>query len=161
MAALQRLDQPVSVLSAGVRAHREVLGLDLPPRSAAGEPRKADAQSENKLVGTWKRISTTYGGTESKLPEGFTHLKHVTPTQFMWANFGGDGKVTAALGGTYTLKGDEYVETPAYGVGGVLDQLKGKPQAFKWKVEGNKWYHTGKLSTGLTIEEVWERVEQM
>lgn len=131
-----------------------------PARSAAGEPRNADAQSGNKLVGTWKRISAAYGGKESKLPAGATQLKHVTPTQFMWAAYGEDGKVTSALGGTYKLKGDEYVETPAYGLGGLLAQLRGKPQAFKWRVEGNKWYHTGKISTGLTIEEVWERVEQ-
>ena len=65
----------------------------------------------------------------------------------------------ASLGGAYTLKGDEYVETPEYGLGSDLDLLKGKPQAFKWRIEGNKWHHTGKLSDGLTIEEVWERVE--
>ena len=46
------------------------------------------------------------------------------------------------------------------GVGDVLQMLKGKPQSFECKVEGNKWYHTGKLSTGLTVEEVWERVEK-
>src|SRR5438270_540656 len=100
------------------------------------------------------------GVTCFKFPEGYTHLKHVTPTQFMWASYDGEGKVEAALGGGYTLKGDSYVETPEYGVGDVLGQLKGKPQAFKWKVEGNKWHHTGKLSSGLTIEEVWERVER-
>ena len=63
-------------------------------------------------------------------------------------------------GGSYTLKGDDYVETPEYGLGDTLDQLKGKPQEFKGKVEGNKWHHTGKLSSGTTIEEVWERVEK-
>jgi hypothetical protein len=131
-----------------------------PGRSAADEPKKADAQPENKLVGTWKRISAKFDGQESTLPQGFTQLKHVTPTQFMWALYGEDGKVVAALGGTYTLKGDEYVETPEYGVGDGLDPLKGKQQVFKWKIEGNKWYHTGKLSSGLAIEEVWERVEK-
>jgi hypothetical protein len=30
----------------------------------------------------------------------------------------------------------------------------------QWKVEENKWYHTGKLSTGLTIENAWERVKK-
>jgi hypothetical protein len=119
-----------------------------------------EPKPDNKLIGTWKAVSAKYGGTEVKRPEGFTQLKHVTPTQFMWAAYGADGKVTDALGGTYTLKGDEYVETPEYGVGDVLDQLKGKPQVFKWKVEGNKWYHTGVLSSGLTIEEMWERVEK-
>jgi hypothetical protein len=137
--------------------------LALAPAAAvawAGAPREA-ASTHNKLVGTWKVVSAKYGGKEVKRPKGFTHLKHVTPTQFMWAIYGEDGKVVAALGGIYTLKGDEYVETPEYGVGeGLLDQLKGKAQVFKWKVEGNKWYHTGKLSSGLTIEEVWERVEK-
>ena len=40
-----------------------------------------------------------------------------------------------------------------------LHGLKGKPQSFTWKVEGNKWLHSGTLSSGATIEEVWERVE--
>jgi hypothetical protein len=31
--------------------------------------------------------------------------------------------------------------------------------SFECKVEGAKWYHNGALSSGLTIEEVWERVE--
>jgi hypothetical protein len=78
----------------------------------------------------------------------------------MWAAHDKDGKVTQALGGPCTLKGDQYQETPEYGLGDVLEQLKGKAQSFKWKVEGNKWHHDGKLSSGLTIEEVWERVEK-
>lgn len=129
-------------------------------RSAADEPKKPDANSANKLVGTWKRISAKYGGKDSPLPDGFTQLKHVTPTQFMWTLYGEDGKMIAALGGTCTSKGDDYVETPEYWLGDGLDQLKGKPQVFKWKIEGNKWYHTGKLSSGQTVEEVWQRVEK-
>ncbi len=41
-------------------------------------------------------------------------LKHVTPTQFIWAIFDKDGKVESVLGGPYTLKGDKYEETPEY-----------------------------------------------
>jgi len=129
-------------------------------RSAADGPKKAEAKSENKLVGTWKLVSAKYGGNEITFPEGTTTLKHVTPTQFMWAFYDKDGKVGAALGGPYTLMGDKYEETPEYGVGDVLEPLKGKPQSFEWKVESNKWYHNGKLSSGLTIEEVWERVQK-
>ena len=131
-----------------------------PAPSAADEPKKADAKPANELVGTWKRISAKYDGKESRLPEGFTQLKHVTPTQFTWVLYGEDGKVVAGIGGSYSLKGDEYVETPEYGVGEVFDQLKGKQQVFKWKIEGNRWRHTGKLSSGLAIEETWERVEK-
>src|SRR5262245_59579128 len=129
-------------------------------RSADDEPKKAVARPENKLVGTWKLVSAKYDGQETKLPEGTTMLKHVTPTQFMWAHYDKDGQVDAALGGSYTLVGDKYEETPEYGVGNVLEALKGKPQTFEWKVEGNKWHHNGKLSSGLTIEEVWERLEK-
>src|SRR5262245_7473357 len=97
----------------------------------AGGP-KADAKADHPLVGTWRCVSAKYNGQPVQRPAGFTQLKHVTPTQFMWATYDGEGKVHAALGGGYSLKGDDYVETPEYGVGTVVDQLKGKPQAFKW-----------------------------
>jgi len=125
----------------------------------AGEP-KGDTKSENKLVGTWKMVSAKYGGQEFKFEEGITTVKHVTPTQFMWASYDKDGKVTRAAGGGYTLKGEVYEETPQYGISTDFEEIMGKPQTFKWKIEGNKWYHNGKLSNGLTIEEVWERVEK-
>jgi hypothetical protein len=124
----------------------------------ADEPAKAAAA--NPLVGTWKAVSAKYDGKEAARPHGHTHLKHVTPTQFMWALYDKDGKVEAALGGPCTVKGNGYVEVPEYGVGEGLDALKGKPQVFTWKIEGNKWYHTGKLSDGTALEEVWERVEE-
>jgi hypothetical protein len=113
-----------------------------------------EPKQEHKLIGTWKVISNT-------LPDGYTQVKHVTPEQFMWALYDKDGKVVSALGGSYTLKGDAYVEIPEYGVGEEqLAALKGKQQSFKWKIEGNKWHHTGSLSTGQPIEEVWVRVEK-
>ena len=125
----------------------------------ADEP-KAGAKADNKLVGTWKLVSAKYGGNEFKFPEGTTTIKHVTPTQFMWASYDSDGKVTRTAGGGYTLTGDTYEETPEYGISADFDVIKGKAQTFKWKVDGNKWHHDGKLSNGLTIEEVWERVEK-
>jgi hypothetical protein len=145
---------------------------------------KGGARPENQLVGTWKLVSAKYGGSQSTLPERVTTLKpvtptqngwsgsmllpdlrvttlkHVTPTQFMWASYDTDGKVTRAAGGGYTLKGEAYEETPEYGFGLDFVGLKGKVQSFTWKVEGNKWYHAGKLNNRLTIEEVWERVEK-
>jgi hypothetical protein len=128
--------------------------------SAADEPKKAEPKAENKLVGTWKLVSAKHDGKEAKLPEDYTMLKHVTPVHFMWAVHDKDGKVAQSLGGPCILKGDKYEETPEYGIGDALDTLKGKTQSFTWKVEGNKWYHTGKLSSGTSIEEVWERVQK-
>jgi hypothetical protein len=129
-------------------------------RTPADEPNKKEAKPENKLIGTWKLVSAKYGGKESKLPEEYTMLKHVTPTQFMWVTYDKDGKAFRAAGGPYTLKGDQYEETPEYGFGGDFTLVNRKTHSFNAKVEGNKWHHEGKLSGGLTIEEVWERVEK-
>jgi hypothetical protein len=49
---------------------------------------------------------------------------------------------------------------PEYGISEDFETIKGKAQTFKWQVDGNKWHHSGKLSNGLTIEEVWEKVEK-
>jgi len=135
-----------------------VVSLAATAATGRADDPKAGAQPENKLVGTWKLVSAKWGGREAKLPAGDTTLKHVTPTQFMWATYDKDGKVTRAAGGGYTLKGETYEETPEYGVGNDFNVVKGKAQTFTWRVEENKWHHTGKLSNGLTIEEVWERV---
>ena len=128
--------------------------------ATADEPKKAAAKRDNKLIGTWRLVSAKYGGQEYTIPEGTTHLKHVTPAHFMWTIYDKDGKVDSALGGSYTLTGAGYEEMPEYGTADLLQQLKGKAQTFKWKIEGNKWHHDGQLSSGVTIEEVWERVEK-
>ena len=39
-------------------------------------------------------------------------------------------------------------------------RVKGKQQLFKVKFDGNRWTQSGTLSTGTTLEEVWERVEK-
>jgi hypothetical protein len=137
-----------------------VVALTVAAATAWADEPKGAGKSDNKLVGTWKLVSAKYGGEDFKFPEGTTMVKHVTPTQFMWATYDKDGTVTRAAGGSYTLKGETYEETPEYGIGSDFDVIKGKPQTFTWKVEGNKWHHNGKLSTGTTIEEVWERVEK-
>jgi hypothetical protein len=130
-----------------------------PGRSDAADPKKAEARTENNLIGTWKQVKGKFNGKEHKIPEGTTQLKHITSTHFMFVDFDKDGKFIDAFGGTYTLQGENYEETLEYGVGEVFKALKGKPQSFKCKVDGANWYHNGTLSSGLTIEEVWERVE--
>ncbi len=125
----------------------------------ADEP-KGEAKPQGELVGTWKLVSARYGGREFNFPEGMATIKHITPTQFMWASYDADGRVTRAAGGGYTLTGEAYEETPEYGLSEDFEVIRGKPQTFRCKVDGAKWYHDGKLSNGLAIEEVWERVEK-
>ena len=61
---------------------------------------------------------------------------------------------------TYEVKGEAYAELPQYGVGADFDGVKGKSHPFTWKIDGRKWHHQGQLAEGLTIDEVWERVEK-
>ena len=129
------------------------------PREGGDEPRQ-ESPLQDKLIGSWRMVSAKYGGQEYRFPAGTTSIKHITQTQFMWASYGEDGEVTRAAGGTYTLKGGAYEELPRYGIGQDFETIKGKVQSFKCKIEGNKWHHDGKLDSGLTIEEVWERVER-
>ena len=137
-----------------------VVGLGLVAAPARADDPKGGGRADHPLVGTWKLASAKYGGREYKFPEGMTTVKHVTPTQFMWASYDRDGKVTRAAGGSYTVTGEVYEETPEYGISSDFDLIKGKLQTFRWRVEKDKWYHDGKLSNGLTIEEVWERDEK-
>jgi len=129
------------------------------PCTSADEPANT-SKLQDKLVGTWKMVSAKYGGRENKFPEGYLMVKHITPTQFMWATSDAEGNLTRAAGGGYTLKGDLYEETPKYGLSEDFQIIKGKAQTFRCKIDGNTWHHDGKLSNGVTIEEVWERVEK-
>ena len=88
-----------------------------------------------------------------------TTLKHVTPTRYMWVTFDKDGQVTRTQGGPYVFDGGVLKSTPEYGLGREFEAIQGKQQLFKVKFDGNRWTQSGTLSTGTTLEEVWERVE--
>jgi hypothetical protein len=137
-----------------------VVSLTASATPALADEPKGGAPAQNALVGTWKLVAAKYGGKEHKFPEGTTTLKHVTPSQFMWASYDTDGKIWRSAGGGYTIRETVYEETPEYGMSSDFGVIKGKAQTFMWKLDGNKWLHTGKLSNGLTIDEVWERVEK-
>src|SRR5262249_28562333 len=147
-------------MTSAIRCFAVIFALAMTTAPVRADDPKGGAKTENKLVGTWKLVSAKYAGQEFKFPEGTTMLKHVTPTQFMWASYDKDGKVFRAAGGFCTLKGDTYEESPEYGFSDDFEAIKGKTHTFKAKVQGNRWHSDGKLADGLTIEEVWERVEK-
>jgi len=123
-----------------------------------GKP--ADGKPGTAFIGTWKLVSAKYGGVESDLAQQLTMFKHITDTHFTWVRVEPQtGEVVAAAGGTYSVEGDTYSETPAYGMGAPFQVIRDKTHAFKVTIEGTRWHHTGALADGLTIEEVWERVE--
>jgi hypothetical protein len=146
--------------TAGVFACLLVLGgqSSLAPL-AADQPRGKNGTS-NPLVGTWKLVSGKYGGQQSRLAEAATTLRHMTPTHYTWLTYDNNGEVTRIGGGPYVFNGKVLETTLEYGVGSDIKARRGKPQTYQCRVEGKKLYQTGALSTGLTVEEVWELVEK-
>ncbi len=114
--------------------------------------------AKQKVIGTWKLASAKYGDQALDLATLGTTLKHVTPTGFVWLSYNATTRMVSRMaGGTYTLKGDQYEETPQYGLGGDFEIIRDKAQSFKLRIDGDTWHHDGALSNGTKIEEVWER----
>lgn len=108
--------------------------------------------AQNPLVGTWEMH---LNGTRS--------FKIITPTH--WAVFtdsaAGDNTVfLRSQGGTYTIKGDKYVES--FDVASWENYDKDKTD-FTFKVEGDKFYQKGSITFGdgtvYPIDEVWQKVK--
>jgi hypothetical protein len=122
----------------------------------------ADARADLRaaLVGTWKMASMKVNGQVNDLPESAVTYKHVTPGGFTWLSYNkDDGTIFRAAGGTYTLRGDAYTEKIEYGVGNDFQGIKNASHPFKCRIEGDTWFHTGKLASGTTIDEEWTRVK--
>jgi hypothetical protein len=127
--------------------------------SAQDHPR-TKAVVADQQVGTWRLVSFKYGDAIefTDFPKDHVKLKHVTPTHFVWILYSAEGKqVERTAGGTYTLAGHAYTEQLEYGLGEDVMPLVGQEQKFTCKFVGDKWYHSGALSSGLKIEEVWQR----
>lgn len=133
-----------------------------PNRVQAAPDPKVAAATPNSLIGTWRIVSYKYGDDAkfTDWPKNQVMLKHMTATHFTWATYDAKtGIVSRMAGGTYSYKGNEYVENLQYGMGADVTALIGKPQKFTAQVDATQWHHSGLLSQGLKIEEKWERVQ--
>lgn len=116
-------------------------------------------EGKDKLVGTWKLTSARYGGQAFAFAEELTTIKVVTPTRYVLVMYTKGGHVARAAGGTYTHAGDSYEETPEFSTTENFNAIRGKRQSFKCKLDGDRWHHSGTMSSGMTVEEVWERAD--
>ena|SRR5437868_4537453 len=126
---------------------------------AVASPIAGQDGATKTLVGTWRLVSAKYGGQKSTLPNDATTLKYFTPTHYVWMSYTKNGKVARMAGGPYSFNGKTLEDTPQFGVGDAFDLVRAKHQTFECKVEGKTLYQSGKLSSGLSLEEVWELVE--
>jgi len=57
------------------------------------------------------------------------------------------------------LQGATYTETVEFFLPAGMKVYLGKEQVFTIRVEGDKLFQSGKLSDGMKIEEIWQRVK--
>lgn len=83
-------------------------------------------------------------------------IKMITGTRFQWAAFNPDTKQFSGTGGgTAEMKDGKYIEHIEF-FSRNADRI-GATLSFDYKVDGDKWGHSGKSSAGNPIREIWTR----
>jgi hypothetical protein len=125
-----------------------LIGLLLLPGTA---PAQAERRTEERLVGTWERISP-------KVPDQYRHIKHVTPTHWTWVFYErAEMSVVGAAGGTWSLQGDTYKEQIEF-ADDSSKSLRGRNFSFTSKLDGDEWSIKSLAGSDLQVDEVWKRV---
>ena len=121
--------------------------------SALAAERPANARAERgRLEGTWEHA------LEGE--PGHRQVKILNQTHFVWVTYERqDGKPLLLGGGTYTFDGKTYKEKYEFGGPGLPAELVGKEQTCTAELKGDQWTHTGTLTNGFRVREVWRRVK--
>jgi hypothetical protein len=117
-------------------------------------------KSRGKLEGTWELVSYKYveGTPFRDVTKDHREIKLMTGSHFVWVSYDvRKKKPTSVGGGRYSLEADKYTEELDF-ADKRSEDLVGKPQSFKATIEDDRWLHSGVLSNGLKIEEIWRRV---
>jgi hypothetical protein len=97
----------------------------------------APADLRKLMAGTWQLVSFADGRVSDA---NVGELKFIGDRHWSVSRLKpGTGRLDYHMGGTYTLKGDEYVETVEYGTGGPI----GETFTYKLTVEGDRFVQTG------------------
>jgi hypothetical protein len=102
-------------------------------------------------------------GRKVEIPQGTRVLKLLTPTHFIAVTHNADGEVSRLSGGgNHTSRVTRLRRSPSLPSAAhmIWSVSREKSRSFRCKIVGNKWYHSGTLSNGGTIDGEWERVEK-
>jgi hypothetical protein len=136
---------------------------------------KEALRMEGKDALLWERIEediTPMGGAwrfsarvdedglpgERRTPGPRKTIKILSGSRFQWAAFNTQTREFMGTGGgTYQLIDDTYTETILFF--SRDDDKVGISLEFKFKIDGDDWYHKGFGTTGKPVHEVWERID--
>ncbi|MEW6160770.1 MAG: hypothetical protein AB1813_25355 [Verrucomicrobiota bacterium] len=122
--------------------------------SLAGAKEDPHAQVAQQMIGTWVHVGSP--GQVHDIPEKGRRLKLRTGTHWTITHADAEtGLVMSHFGGSYTIKGDEYVETQEYADATWLHD-NGKSFRFKVLIEGNTMTQFG---IDNPFHEVWKRLK--
>ncbi len=138
-----------------------VLGLVLlvgPYSIGAGQT--APENSGEKLDGEWELVGFKYGpGPRQTVPANRKEIKLISGTHFVWVVYDTKKQKPISVGGgTCARMGDQYTERLDFGDSRTKGMI-GKLQEFHVAIAGQMWQHSGAMTEGLQIEELWKRVE--
>ena len=109
------------------------------------------------LAGSWRITDRMREGEMQAMRQGPRKtIKMITGTRFQWAAFNPDTKQFSGTGGgTAEMKDGKYIEHIEF-FSRNADRV-GATLSFDYKVDGDKWDHSGKSSAGSPIREIWTR----
>lgn len=112
------------------------------------------------LAGAWRITDRMRNGAMQAMRQGPRKtIKMITGSRFQWAAFNPETKQFSGTGGgTVTLKDGVYTEHIEFFSRNA--ERVGASLSFDYKVDGNKWDHSGKSSSGNPIREIWTRQNQ-
>ena len=119
----------------------------------ASSAQEGASSASKDIIGTWVLVGTP--DKIGEIPSTGGRLKLITPTH--WVVTQADPKTNIVIfhhGGTYSIKGGEYLEAVKFANENTAD-LIGKVHTFKIKVEGDTLTQIG---VGNPWNEVWKRL---
>ena len=114
-------------------------------------------RGERDLAGAWRITDRMRNGEMSAMTLGARKtIKMITGSRFQWVAFNPETKQFSGTGGgTVVLENGKYNEHIEF-FSRNPDRV-GADLSFEYKVNGDKWDHSGLSSTGNPIREIWTR----
>ncbi len=114
------------------------------------------SQLSKDIIGIWVLVGTGTPGELGKHPAAGERLKFRTERHYVITQANPNtGVIIYHLGGTYTLKGDEYIEEVEYATENIA-RFIGRVRKFKIEVEGDTYTEIG-IDNPFT--EIWKRAD--
>jgi len=143
-------------ITASLKGSQVTLNFEADGQSYEMKLNRSDNGSGD-LAGAWRITDRMRNGEMTAMRMGPRKtIKMITGTRFQWAAYNPDTKQFSGTGGgTVVLENGKYNEHIEF-FSRNPDRV-GADLSFDYKVNGDKWDHSGLSSTGNPIREIWTR----